>query len=88
MTCAVLSIGTELTRGELVNSNSAWLSAALTDGARRVIATEQLGFIVERVGSAAEIEKLARGQPMLYGLLCIVLAGLAGWLGSVIFRRN
>ena len=31
MTCAVLSIGTELTRGELVNSNSAWLSAGLTD---------------------------------------------------------
>ena len=31
MTCAVLSIGTELTRGELVNSNAAWLAAALTD---------------------------------------------------------
>jgi len=31
MTCAVLSIGTELTRGELVNSNAAWLFASLTD---------------------------------------------------------
>jgi nicotinamide-nucleotide amidase len=31
MTCAVLCIGTELTRGELVNTNAAWLSAALTD---------------------------------------------------------
>jgi nicotinamide-nucleotide amidase len=30
MPCAVLSIGTELTRGELVNSNAAWLSAELT----------------------------------------------------------
>ena len=30
MTSAVLSIGTELTRGELVNSNAAWLSAELT----------------------------------------------------------
>jgi nicotinamide-nucleotide amidase len=30
MTCVVLSIGTELTRGELVNSNAAWLSAELT----------------------------------------------------------
>src|ERR1700688_4498603 len=30
MTCAVLSIGTELTRGELVNSNASWLSAELT----------------------------------------------------------
>jgi nicotinamide-nucleotide amidase len=30
MMCAVLSIGTELTRGELVNSNAAWLGAELT----------------------------------------------------------
>ncbi|MGD0677969.1 MAG: competence/damage-inducible protein A [Polyangiaceae bacterium] len=30
MTCAVLSIGTELTRGELVNTNGSWLSAELT----------------------------------------------------------
>ncbi|HEY8041778.1 MAG TPA: molybdopterin-binding protein, partial [Polyangiaceae bacterium] len=30
MTCAVLSIGTELTRGELVNSNASWLAAELT----------------------------------------------------------
>ncbi|MEI6158330.1 MAG: TIGR02186 family protein [Roseococcus sp.] len=56
--------------------------------ARRVIATEQLGFIIERVGSAAEIERVARGQPVLYALICIILAAFAGWLGSVIFRRN
>jgi nicotinamide-nucleotide amidase len=30
MTCAVLSIGTELTRGELVNTNAAWLATELT----------------------------------------------------------
>jgi nicotinamide-nucleotide amidase len=30
MTCAVLSIGTELTRGELMNSNAAWLAAELS----------------------------------------------------------
>jgi competence/damage-inducible protein CinA-like protein len=30
MACVVLSIGTELTRGELVNSNAAWLAAELT----------------------------------------------------------
>lgn len=56
--------------------------------ARRVIATEQLGFIIERVGTAADIERVARGQPVLYALICIVLAAFAGWLGSVIFRRN
>jgi len=31
MTCAILSIGTEITRGELVNTNAAWIAAALTD---------------------------------------------------------
>jgi nicotinamide-nucleotide amidase len=31
MTCAVLCIGTELTRGELVNTNAPWLAAYLTD---------------------------------------------------------
>jgi nicotinamide-nucleotide amidase len=31
MSCAVISIGTELTRGELVNTNASWLAAALTD---------------------------------------------------------
>jgi len=31
MSCAVLSIGTELTRGELVNTNVSTLSSALTD---------------------------------------------------------
>ena len=30
MTAAILSIGTELTRGEIVNTNAAWLSAELT----------------------------------------------------------
>lgn len=30
-TAAVLSIGTELTRGELINTNAAWLGAALTE---------------------------------------------------------
>ncbi len=36
MTAAILCTGTELTRGELVNSNSTWLCEALTD----------LGFVV------------------------------------------
>jgi uncharacterized protein (TIGR02186 family) len=54
----------------------------------RVIARQELSLRVERVGTAADIASLARGQPLLYGVLCIVLAVLAGWLGSVLFRRN
>lgn len=55
---------------------------------RRVAARELLSFQVERVGTAATIADVSRGQPLLYGVLCVVLAILAGWLGSVLFRRN
>ena len=37
MTCAVLCIGTEITRGELVNTNAAWIAAALTDAGFEVV---------------------------------------------------
>ncbi len=37
MTAAILSIGTELTRGELVNTNAAWLSERLTSLGLEVI---------------------------------------------------
>src|SRR5579859_3676290 len=62
MTCVVLSIGTELTRGELVNSNAAWLAAELTaigfevtehavvdDDVDRIVAT------LRRLASAASV---------------------------------
>ena len=53
----------------------------------RVAARQELRLDVERTGSAAWIADVARGQPVLYGLACIVLAAFAGWLGSVLFRR-
>lgn len=49
MTAAVLSIGTELTRGELVNSNAAWLSEELT----------KLGFeVVEHATVDDDLERI------------------------------
>jgi nicotinamide-nucleotide amidase len=62
MTCAVLSIGTELTRGELVNSNAAWLSAGLTDLGFEVVehdvVDDDRGRIIqalERLASFAQV---------------------------------
>ncbi|WP_207540413.1 TIGR02186 family protein [Sabulicella rubraurantiaca] len=55
---------------------------------RRVVARENLGFTVERVGTAASINEVARERPALYAIVCILLAGLTGWLGSVLFRRS
>lgn len=57
MIAAVLSIGTELTRGELVNSNAAWLSEQLTalgfEVQRHVTVDDDVPRIVEIVTSLA-----------------------------------
>lgn len=60
MTCAVLCIGTEITRGELVNTNASYLAAGLTDLGFQVLeqtsVDDELGHIVsvlERLGKNA-----------------------------------
>ncbi|SDD17408.1 TIGR02186 family protein [Belnapia rosea] len=55
---------------------------------RQIVARQQLAFRVDRVGTADRIATVAEDQPFLYGLACILSAALAGWLGSVLFRRG
>ena len=55
---------------------------------RRIVARQDLGFRVERVGTADRIATVAESLPLVYGLSCVLLAALAGWLGSVLFRRG
>src|ERR1700722_13090215 len=52
MTCAVLCIGTELTRGELVNTNASWLAAYLTDIGFEVVEDVVVDDARERIVSA------------------------------------
>jgi nicotinamide-nucleotide amidase len=49
MTLALLSIGTELTRGEIVNTNAAWLAAELTAAGFHVTAADTVDDHVERI---------------------------------------
>src|ERR1700722_19701716 len=58
MTCAVLCIGTELTRGELVNSNAPWLAAYLTDIGFEVI--EDVVVDDHRARITATLERLGK----------------------------
>lgn len=70
MTCAVLSIGTELTRGELVNSNAAWLASELTS----------LGFeVVEHVVVDDHIERILQALSSLSERVRVVVS--TGGLG-------
>ncbi|MDO9711833.1 TIGR02186 family protein [Paracraurococcus lichenis] len=55
---------------------------------RRIVARQELAFRVDRVGTADRIATVARGQPLVYGLACVLAAAFAGWLGSVLFRRG
>ncbi len=55
---------------------------------RRIVARQELAFRVDRVGAADRIATVATEQPFVYGLACILFAALAGWFGSVLFRRS
>jgi nicotinamide-nucleotide amidase len=62
MTCIVLSIGTELTRGELINSNAAWLGAELTalgfEVTEHAVVDDDVGRIVaalQRLSTSARV---------------------------------
>lgn len=51
MTAAILSIGTELTRGELLNTNAAWLAEELTVVGYQVVETATVADDRERIGA-------------------------------------
>jgi nicotinamide-nucleotide amidase len=52
MTAAVLSTGTELSRGELVNTNATWLADALTGLGFDVVALDTVGDDEARLTAA------------------------------------
>jgi nicotinamide-nucleotide amidase len=58
MTVALLSIGTELTRGEIVNTNASWLAAELSASGFNVVAAEALPDDLEVVAGA--LKRLAQ----------------------------
>lgn len=57
MTVALLSIGTELTRGEIINTNAAWLAAELTSAGFSVSESDTVPDEIDRIVGA--IHRLA-----------------------------
>lgn len=55
------------------------------DGA--IIARKSEGFSVRKIGFERFLALSAVQQPLLYGLVCVILALFTGWLGGVVFRR-
>jgi uncharacterized protein (TIGR02186 family) len=52
-----------------------------------IIARKSDGFAVRKIGFERFLALSATQYPLLYGLACVVLALITGWLGGVIFRR-
>lgn len=43
---------------------------------------------VSKIGFEAAVFDFARGEPLAYGVLAVILAAVAGWLASVVFRKG
>lgn len=54
----------------------------------RPVSVSNLTLTVEKVGIERDIYEFAHRQPWLYGLLCVLLAALTGWVASRVFRRT
>ncbi len=53
-----------------------------------VVATGSTSLNIRKTGIEARIYQTAHDSPWLYGILAVVLALMAGWLASAIFRRS
>ena len=53
-----------------------------------ILSRREAHLTVEKSGMSAEIINIAKGQSVLYGLIAIAAALVAGWAGGVAFRKN
>ena len=56
--------------------------------AGQLVARADESLIVTKTGAEDTLSAFARKQSLLYGLICVALALVTGWLGGVIFRRD
>jgi uncharacterized protein (TIGR02186 family) len=54
---------------------------------KKVVAERSEGFAVRKTGFENFVFVASRQQPLLYGIVCVLLALGTGWLAGVVFRR-
>lgn len=54
----------------------------------RPVSVSNLTLTVEKVGFERDVYEFAHRRPWSYGLLCVLLAALTGWVASRVFRRT
>jgi hypothetical protein len=52
-----------------------------------VVAERSEGFTVRKSGFENFVFVASRQQPLLYAIVCVILALGTGWLAGVVFRR-
>ncbi|WP_196259430.1 TIGR02186 family protein [Pelagibacterium limicola] len=67
--------------------NGVFLAHALVVQDGQIVAERTQRFFVQKTGFERFLGEASRNQPLLYGLACVLLALVTGWLGGVLFRR-
>lgn len=53
-----------------------------------IVARSETPLKVEQVGFSADVFKFAHNRSLLYAIICVFIAVLAGWVSNKIVRRN
>ncbi|WIY53299.1 TIGR02186 family protein [Devosia sp. YIM 151766] len=53
----------------------------------QIIARKSEGFAVRKIGFERFLAQSATQSPFFYGLACVILALVTGWMGGIIFKR-
>lgn len=67
--------------------NGTFLAETYLFRSSALIAHKAESFVVRKTGLERLLGDSARDYPLAYGLVCVALALMTGWLGGVVFRR-
>jgi uncharacterized protein (TIGR02186 family) len=68
-------------------ANGPFLAHTLVFKDKQLVAERSEGFTVRKTGIENFVFVASRQQPLLYGIVCVVLALGTGWLAGVAFKR-
>lgn len=68
-------------------ANGPFLAHTLVLKDKALVAERSEGFSVRKSGLENFVFVASRQQPLLYGIVCVILALATGWLAGVVFKR-
>jgi uncharacterized protein (TIGR02186 family) len=68
-------------------ANGPFIAHTLVLKDKQIVAERTEGFAVRKTGFENFVFVASKQQPLLYGIVCVILALGTGWLAGVVFRR-